>query len=123
MSNEKCSCNSAPKLVFPCSGAADVGEVADQSARRLSKEGAARMFCLAGIGAQIPDMVAMARQASAILAIDGCQADCARLTLEHAGFSNIQHVRLSDLGMEKGKSPATPERIALAVESSRRKML
>ena len=30
-----CACNTAPKLVFACSGAADVGAIADQAARKL----------------------------------------------------------------------------------------
>jgi uncharacterized metal-binding protein len=32
-------CSGGPKLIFACSGAADVGGVADQAARRMSKEG------------------------------------------------------------------------------------
>ena len=35
-----CACGSAPKLIFACSGAADVGAVADQAARKLTKDGA-----------------------------------------------------------------------------------
>ena len=30
---QSCACNTAPKLIFPCSGAADVGEVADRAQR------------------------------------------------------------------------------------------
>ena len=33
MSNS-CACNAAPTLIFACSGAADVGALADQAARR-----------------------------------------------------------------------------------------
>ena len=45
-----CACGSAPKLIFACSGAADVGAIADQAARKLTKDGAGKMYCLAGIG-------------------------------------------------------------------------
>ncbi|MEI6422312.1 MAG: putative zinc-binding protein [Lentisphaerota bacterium] len=34
-----CACATAPKLIFACSGAADVGAIADQAARKLSREG------------------------------------------------------------------------------------
>jgi uncharacterized metal-binding protein len=36
MSNS-CACNAAPTLIFACSGAADVGAIADQAARQLSR--------------------------------------------------------------------------------------
>ncbi len=43
-------CSSATKLIFACSGAADVGAIADQAARKLTRDGVGKMFCLAGIG-------------------------------------------------------------------------
>ena len=107
-----CSCGSAPKLIFPCSGAADVGEVADQVARKLTREGAGKMYCLAGVGGHVEDMIANVQTAGKILAIDGCPKDCARKTLEHAGFTNVTHLRLTDMGLQKGASPATEECVA-----------
>lgn len=108
----ECACEAAPKLIFPCSGASDVGEIADRTARRLTKEGAGKMYCLAGIGGRVEDILVNARAADTILAIDGCELDCARKTLDQAGFTGFRHLRLSDLGLEKGKSPATGGRIA-----------
>ena len=35
---ELCSCSGGPKLIFACSGVADVGEIADKAARKLTKE-------------------------------------------------------------------------------------
>ena len=51
MSDEKkgCDCSSGTKLIFACSGAADVGAVADQAARKLTKQGVGKMFCAAGL--------------------------------------------------------------------------
>ncbi|MHC5119049.1 MAG: putative zinc-binding protein, partial [Planctomycetota bacterium] len=43
-------CSGGDTLVFACSGAADVGAVADQAARKMTQEGYGQMFCLAGIG-------------------------------------------------------------------------
>lgn len=111
-----CACGAAPKLIFPCSGAADVGAVSDQAARQLTRDGAGRMFCLAGIGGRVPVIIETTQAAAKVLAIDGCPQDCARKTLELAGFSGFAHLRLSGLGMEKGKTPPTPETIATAVE-------
>ena len=107
-----CACGAAPKLIFACSGAADVGAIADQAARKLSKEGAGKMFCLAGIGGRVSGIVKTTESASKILAIDGCPLDCAKNTLEQAGFKNYEHVQVADLGMEKGKTPPTSENVA-----------
>ncbi len=106
-----CSCPQAPKLIFACSGAADVGQISDLAARKLTAEGAGKMFCLAGIGGRVSGILATARAASALVAIDGCPLDCARKTLRQAGFDRFEHLRLSDLGMQKGESPATDERV------------
>jgi uncharacterized metal-binding protein len=119
----KCSsqCNadaSPPALVYPCSGAADVGEIADRAARRLSADGTARMSCLAGVGARVSGLVASAAGASALLAIDGCPQDCARKTLAMAGFPAIKHVRVTDLGFSKGQSPADAAAVARVVQAA-----
>lgn len=114
-----CACGAAPKLIFSCSGAADVGEVADRVARRLTKNGVGKMYCLAGIGGRVNSILVNAQAASRILAIDGCALDCARNTLEQAGFDNIAHLRLTDLGMQKGASPATDERVDAVAEKAK----
>jgi uncharacterized metal-binding protein len=87
-----CACGSAPRLIFACSGAADVGHIADQAARKLSAEGAGKMYCLAGVGGRVSGIMATTEAAAAILAIDGCPLDCARRTLEEAGFREFEHL-------------------------------
>lgn len=99
-------------MIFACSGAADVGAVADQAARKLSKDGAGKMYCLAGVGGRVPGIMDTTRSAARILAIDGCPLNCVKQTLLHAGFQSFEHVQLADLGMEKGKTPPTPEVVA-----------
>lgn len=105
-------CKPALKLIFACSGAADVGEISDKAARKLTRDGLGRMFCLAGIGGGVQPIINAAKSASLLLAIDGCELDCAKNCLEKAGFEDFQHLRITDMGMEKGKSPATDERVA-----------
>ena len=116
MSTEKTSCGcacsrSGPKLIFSCSGAADVGELADQAARKLNRDGAGKMFCLAGIGGQVSGIVKTTEAATSILAIDGCDLECARELLEVAGFTQFNHIKLSDLGFKKGSTEVTAEAI------------
>lgn len=122
MSNCSCSCGAAPKFVFSCSGAADVGEVADRAARELSRQGKIKMFCLAGIGGRISGIVKSTEAADQIIAIDGCPLNCARKTLEEAGFSNFEHIELRALGLKKGESPASQERIDLVVAETAKRI-
>ncbi len=112
-------CCAAPKLIFACSGAADVGQVSDLVARKLTTEGAGRMFCLAGIGGRVSGIMEATRSAVAVLAIDGCPLDCARKCLEQAGFDGFMHLRLTDLGMDKGKSPPDDQHVERAVAEAR----
>jgi uncharacterized metal-binding protein len=105
-------------LVYPCSGAADVGEIADRAARKISRETDVKMSCLAGIGGRVNALMSNAAAAPVLLAIDGCPHDCAKKTLELAGFTNIQHVRVTDLGFKKGASPATEESVAKVAEAA-----
>ena len=114
-----CGCGIAPKLVYSCSGAADVGELCDKAARTLAREGVGKMYCLAGVGGGVDVMVANARAAAATLVLDGCDKDCARKTLENAGVENIVHLRASDYGFEKGASPVIPENVERLVAQAR----
>jgi uncharacterized metal-binding protein len=112
-------CSGGPVLIFACSGAADVGEISDKAARKLSKDGVGAMFCLAGIGGNVEPIMKKTASASKILAIDGCNLDCVKLSLKQGGFNNFDHMRVTDLGMEKGKSSATEENINKAAEKGK----
>ena len=118
-----CACGAAPKLVFACSGAADVGAIADQAARKLTKDGAGRMFCLAGVGGRVSGIMATTESAARILAIDGCPLNCAKNSLEQAGFKKYEHLQLAELGMEKGKTLPTPEAIAKVATAGAAKLV
>lgn len=110
-SQSQCSCSVAPKLVFPCSGASDVGGLSDQAGRQMTKDGTGRMYCLAGIGGRVDAIMANTQGAAKVLAIDGCSQECARKTLESAGFKDFQHLKLWEMGYKKSEAPVTPERI------------
>jgi uncharacterized metal-binding protein len=105
-------CCGGAKLIFACSGAADVGAVADQAARKMTRDGAGRMFCLAGVGGRVSGIMKTTEAAEAILAIDGCPLNCVKYCLEQAGFTSFRHLQLAELGMEKGKTAINEENIA-----------
>lgn len=111
-----CACGAASKLIFACSGAADVGAITDQAARKLMREGKGKMFCTAGIGGRVGGIIETTKSAAKILAVDGCPMNCAKNSLEQAGFANFAHLQLADLGMAKGKTAATDDNIALVAE-------
>lgn len=125
MSDNKkgCACEGGVRLIFPCSGAADVGEISDRAARTMSADGHGKMFCLAGIGGNISGMIASARGADQVLVIDGCGLDCAKKTMEERGVENFFHFRVTDMGMEKSKSPATNDRIQLVAQKGKELLL
>ena len=107
----QCNCSAAPKFVFPCSGASDVGGLSDQAARQMAKDGTGKMYCLAGIGGRVAAIMANTKAAARVLVIDGCETECARKTMELAGFKDFQHLKLAEMGFKKGETPVTPARI------------
>lgn len=118
-----CSCGQSVTLIFPCSGAADTGEIADRAARSFARTNCAGMSCLAGVGANLSGFIASAKGADRLLVIDGCPVDCALKTLAEKGVTeNIEHIRVTDLGFVKGKSPASDERVAAVVAVMKTKM-
>jgi len=116
-------CVGGPKLIFACSGAADVGEISDRAARNMSRDGEGKMFCLAGIAGRIPGIMKMTESASQILAIDGCELDCVKNCLGNAGFKEFEHFRVTDLGMEKGNATVNNDNIAKVVANGKEMMV
>jgi len=98
---KKCLCKPQEILIFPCSGASNVGQIANQAAVQLTEEGVGNMFCLAGIGAHLDGMIEGAKTAKRIVAIDGCSTECATKTLKHAGISVTHNINVISEGIAK----------------------
>jgi uncharacterized metal-binding protein len=105
-----------PKFVFPCSGASGGGGLSDQAARQISKDGTRKMCCLAGIGGRVEGIMANTKAAARILVIYGCEQECARKTMELAGFEGFQHLKLAEMGFKKGETPMILARIREVVD-------
>ncbi len=106
-------------VVYACSGCSDAGELSDRIARGLARAGVAEMSCLAGIGGRVKPLMNQAAGAERILAIDGCPLNCARHTLELAGFQNFKHLELHQLGWRKHACPVTAENIEAGVQAAK----
>ena len=119
MTADKTQNTTEPKpIIYSCSGSSDAGELADRVARELSKQGVGEMSCLAGIGGRVKPLMNTAQKAQRIVVVDGCPLNCARHTLQNAGFNEFQHIALHDLGHRKGYCPVTQERVAEATAAA-----
>lgn len=98
------------------SGCSDAGELADRTARALSEQKRGEMSCLAGIGGRVKPLM-MQVNADHIMAIDGCPLNCARHTLEQAGFQTVHHLELHRLGLRKESRPPSERKLAVAVQA------
>jgi len=97
---EGCLCASGDLLFLACAGGSNVGQISNQAAVELAKEGRGKLFCLAGIGAHIDAMILPAKERK-LVAIDGCPVQCAKKILDHAGLPAALAVVVTDLGIEK----------------------
>jgi uncharacterized metal-binding protein len=79
----------------------------------MTRDQTGKMYCLAGIGGRVGTILETTKAAAKILVIDGCPQECGRKTLEQAGFTGFQHLKLFDLGLHKGSSAATEENVRL----------
>ncbi|AKB55802.1 MULTISPECIES: putative zinc-binding protein [Methanosarcina] len=99
----KCACGSANVAIFPCVGAANVGQLSNRIAIELEKQGIGNLMCTVGIGARAPGLMKSAEASDRIIAIDGCPVNCASKTLELAGFKVDRQIVISKLGIKKSK--------------------
>ena len=103
MAQECCTTNNN-RMLLACSGGSNVGQLANQAAVELTQEGFGKMYCLVGIGAQLSNFVQSAKDAEAIVTIDGCSLGCAKAVLEQAKIPNKNYLVLTDIGIEKNKN-------------------
>lgn len=99
----KCSCGSANVALFPCAGAANVGQISNKIAIALEEQGIGNLMCTAGIGARAPGLMKSAEASDRIITIDGCPVNCATKTMELAGFKVDRQIIISELGIKKAK--------------------
>ena len=117
MAQCSCGCSNEEKvrLLYSCSGAADVGQIADLTARRLDEEEWGGMSCLSGIGADLSGFIESAKEAENII-LDGCPVGCGRKMFESRGLPFTEIV-MTQQGLVKGSAPATPEVVERMAET------
>jgi uncharacterized metal-binding protein len=101
---EDCCTPSGNIMILACSGGSNVGQLSNQAAVELTQEGFGKMFCLAGIGAQLSGFVQSAKDVPDMVVLDGCDVGCSRGILAQAEVPLKNYLVLTDLGIEKNKN-------------------
>jgi uncharacterized metal-binding protein len=108
--------------VLACSGCSRAGELADLTARRLEKLGAAKMSCLAGVGGRVKSILNTIQNAPERLMIDGCPLECGGNSLKLAGITNFQHLKLHEHGIRKHTSVVKAETVEALAQTAARQL-
>jgi len=107
-------------LVYSCSGCSSAAQLANHVAVRLDRQLVAEMSCIAGVGGDVDSLVRTAASGRPIVALDGCQLQCVKRSLERHAISPTLHYTLSDLGVRKRYhadfDPADAERVIARVK-------
>ena len=99
--SENCCTPDGNVMILACSGGSNVGQLSNQAAVELTREGYGKMFCLAGMGGHLSGFVQSAKDVPQMVAIDGCSVGCAKAILEHAEVPIKRYLVVTDLGIEK----------------------
>ncbi len=93
-------------LILACSGGSNVGQLTNQAAVELTREGFGKMYCLAGLGAGLKGFVEAAGKAPEVLVLDGCPVGCAKAIMANAGVPLRRYLVVTELGIDKVKDRA-----------------
>lgn len=117
-----CTCggNEKERLLFPCAGQANTGQITNQAAIQLSDEGYGSFVCTALLASGSESLAERARRVNEVVAIDGCGMDCARKIIEQAGVPVHQHLVVTSLGVEKNPEDRSfsPDQVEIVVSAA-----
>ncbi len=103
---QKCSCgqNEPKRIIFPCAGQANVGQIINLAAVQLTEEGYGTISCTALLAIGAENLIANALKSDEIVILDGCPMLCAKKIAEAQGLLPGQHLILTEIGLTKGPS-------------------
>ncbi len=121
MAKDSCAGN-GNVMLLACSGASNVGQLANQAALELTQEGVGNMSCLAGLGGKLAGFMKAAKESSALVVMDGCEVGCAKAIFKEAGLPLKGYLVLTDdLGLVKNKDFALKREQVDQVKQAARK--
>ena len=101
-----CSCgaNEPKRIIFPCAGQANVGQLTNLAALQLTEEGYGSISCTALLAIGSENLIANAMKADEVVLLDGCPMLCAKKIAGAQGIAAGQHLVLTEMGIAKGPS-------------------
>lgn len=101
-----CSCgaNKPKRIIFPCAGQANVGQLTNLAAIQLTEEGYGSIACASLLAIGTESLVANAMNADEVVVLDGCPMLCAKKIAGTQGIAAGQHLVITELGITKGPS-------------------
>jgi uncharacterized metal-binding protein len=101
-----CSCgaNEPRRIIFPCAGQANVGQLTNLAAVQLTEEGYGSIACVALLAISTENLIANAMNADEVVILDGCPMLCAKKIAGAQGVAAGQHLVMTELGITKGPS-------------------
>ena len=83
-----CSCgaNEPKRIIFPCSGQANVGQLTNLAALQLTEEGYGSIACASLLAIGSENLIANAMNADEVVILDGCPMVCAKKIAGHREF-------------------------------------
>jgi uncharacterized metal-binding protein len=102
----KCSCgaNEPKRIIFPCAGQANVGQLTNLAAIQLTEEGYGSIACAALLATGAENLIQNALNADEVVILDGCPMLCAKKIAGAQGVAAGQHLVLTEHGITKGPS-------------------
>jgi uncharacterized metal-binding protein len=89
-------------IIFPCDGAASVGQVGNRVAIDLTNAGGnARMCCTTAVGAGSEQHVGIGKRARRVIVINGCVNRCASKVMEQRGVEVDHEYIIAKMGVSK----------------------
>jgi uncharacterized metal-binding protein len=101
-----CSCgaNEPKRIIFPCAGQANTGQLTNLAAIHLTKEGYGSIACVALLATGAEGLVSNAKNVDEVVILDGCPMLCAKKIADAQGIPTAQHLVMTELGITKGPS-------------------
>ena len=104
----ECSCGNTStvtggkkRIIFPCAGTANVGQISNAAALHLTDEGYGVATCIALLGSGDSILKKRIAEADEVVIIDGCPITCGAKIAAAQGVSPAQHIIITELGFEK----------------------
>jgi len=101
-----CSCgqNEPKRIIFPCAGQANTGQLTNLAAVQLTEEGYGSIACVALLAIGTESLIANALKADEVVILDGCPMNCAKKIAGAQGIAAGQYLVMTELGITKGPS-------------------